>query len=332
MTRILLKDIEQQIQIAQQLPLNRDILNIVQEYLEQSLPLYKKWADQYYEDTLSVWMGDKIDIYHKDNLVKRIIQIFLDYYGSYHIKLIDEIKNSEINHMWNILTINHSIAKDILNLFNLTGPYHESNSTNSLSVTLSEGLTTLWKKYQDPVFKEIFGNCAMTEEFIYFNTPRNAKSKENFLLKIENMWKKKMNPFETDIFTGQSFIEWVIYRNTEDLDFQNNKQRDKFESLFIEMLNSVHLDNTFIAINYIIGDTLSWSSILNKIAYNMDYLEDGNFKGWSPNLCFSVLKKINMNDLKEKENLRKLLSIGSFRSKETQSKFQDYLQSYNMFD
>ena len=86
---------DEQIRIVHNLPLPKDIKVLIIPYVEQSIPLYRHWANLVYDDFLLKIMGDKQNIYNKDIIIKKIIQELLDKYGENINILLEQLKKEE---------------------------------------------------------------------------------------------------------------------------------------------------------------------------------------------------------------------------------------------
>ena len=93
----MVQEINEQIQIAQNLPLLTDIQNIIISYIEGSIPLYRKWAHHLYDGILTEIFGYKKELYVKEVLIYRITDICVCAFGTNIMTLIEYILKCKIS-------------------------------------------------------------------------------------------------------------------------------------------------------------------------------------------------------------------------------------------
>ena len=331
MIKISLKEIEQQVQIVQNLPLLKDIQNLIQIYIEQSLTVYYKWATYFYNDTLVKLMKKNIKFYNTAIIIRQIVKIFIQNYGLDHLKLINDIQT--LKDKRNLSTIHSLMIDDILSIFAFEGDKTRNCSatyySDSILKNVHFNLNLLWKDYQSPIFKYFFEHKSMKAGYILSDLNLDL-SNDNLLIKLKEAFTQQLDIFEIDVFVGLPLIILLLSTSLSNLNFVSTKHREDMEVTLMKMMNSSKIR---ICDRFVINTEKwnSWNHFLRLIVQNLNY--GGNTAlGWSPTFCFEILKKINLHNLniKEKQYLKDLLSIHKFRSKEMYHQFHEYLQNFQI--
>ena len=290
MSKLELKDIEKQVNIAYALPLPKDIQNIIIQYIEDSLPIYKEWATCIYDNHILALMGENKDIYSKKRIIKRIVQIFLTYYGMSISILIENINDGVI---LNILSLSKLIKQEIVRIpFRLCYDDH---------YTLIHKISKLWQNYQCSFYRYVFDEIIFYYGLSDYPYPINTK----FYSKVREAWNLKLNPFEVDIITGTSFIPWIFLTNS--INFETKKEQKRFENLLLEMLKKIDLTTASTNINN--KYTLLLFIILDKTQF------DNTLRGLSPRFLYEILKRMDLNKLNDTEKFKLSMNISN-RNKE----------------
>lgn len=112
---VTLKEIEQQVEIAKNLPILADIKNIIILYIEQNIPLYRKLTNLLYENYTYEIMNTQFALSllnDKNAIINHIIELFINYHEigiNYHEMDI----NSHIHAI---------IIRVIIHIFGFIGP------------------------------------------------------------------------------------------------------------------------------------------------------------------------------------------------------------------
>lgn len=311
-----LRKIGQQTSIAQELDVPRDIRGIISDYISESIPEYRDWARQLWNGYMTEVVDDRLELFNEEKVIERIVHIFIDDYGTNIGKLIDNIKNGQEE---NIRYINRAeVVNDIQNLFNFKFHYNRDPNYNDDDYFL-EATNILWSPYQDPFMKQIFGEGGLTMNLLDIELSMDSEEEEYFLGKIERAWKLGLNPFEIDPITGQSFMRLILDQR---LEFMNSEQRKQFESLLLEMLDTIDINEKLAPPEY----KYEGFPFIFIMLDNADYDEAAKLDhGWSSNFIYDILKKMDISQLDDQDKSILKTRIKKFKSKSIQKKLLDLL-------
>lgn len=300
-----------QVEIIENLPFPKDILQIINEYFGGSISIYIKWAKKLYYGYMSSVIGERISMFNDKDVIRRMVDIFVDMYG----KNIKELsKKFPINEKYYTITqFNYKVAKKIYLLF-----YYDFSGNGPDSMysqdELANKLDGLWEDYRDPFFKAVLEKVDLEGSLHSINI---NLGNDYFYNKVHMAYKQGCNPFNMDYITGKSFIPWIFSRS---ISYQNNDQKANFENLILEIL--IFYSNK--------GNYDKESPIVNmkKLFFkSFRYVE--NTKDWPNNLAYKILKLIDLSKLEEDEHENLIYKIVKFKNKDLRLKFLRALKNQN---
>ena len=330
-----LQNIEQQVWIARNISLIKDVQEIIVKYIEGSFPLYRIWVDNLYDNYIATLEKDSNYNYHKEDIVNKIIQIFLIHYGINIGALIENIKNARNLKKGDFKTrdckilclfkINKNATKDVLRMLGslnlsvklphnssyaedcqlfirngkLTKPYSTAglyNSPYSHAILFKE-ITKLWLPYRSQIFKEIDD----IKEPLLCNFLAIGVGGTSMLKQIMKTFK---NRSDTDTNTDRDIYEVDIIRGQSFIDFillkffmkyENELQREEFENLMLNLMKNFNLNER----NY---GKRNESLPIFDILKHTDY--EDRLVGWSTNFSYQILERMDLTILNNKEKTK----------------------------
>ena len=332
----IIKNMNLYIELVRNLPKIRhislvtDVQNMIINYISGSIPQYKQWATEIFDNTIFDMINDdKKDIYHRDAIINHITQIMVNNYTPNIGSILEEITIEDNN----IRKINQNIFKDIQGLLSIATIHHDRSdySIEELDdINLYKNLNRLWFDYQSPFIEMVFNDdaliCYLNDVYINFI--------DDFVSNVEDAWSRDLDPFEKDPIVGVSFITWAINHKFQ---FEDAENRNKFQFLLLEMLETVDLN-----VRIPIGNrNKKKSTVFDQIETQLQIKDqdeilplfivmkcldrDGNYLGWSHEFVLEIMTRTNIKQLRKDERQSLLTNILFFPSESIKTKFLAYI-------
>ena len=135
--------------IVDNLPLVKDVQNLVKKYVENSVYMYAKWANNLYDEILIKMINTTKIVYNKDHIIKFIVELFIDYYGTSTKKVLEYLDTGVhpkiVIRVYDIKVLNNFLGVAIFTKF---GIYIHTSPKPENYADLFDYLDFLWENYK----------------------------------------------------------------------------------------------------------------------------------------------------------------------------------------